>query len=114
MRITGGQLRRLIKEELESAKLSEYDAREDAPEPPLTLAEALEALKSIRQLIDARFAPWRGVIKFETAMFNPPGGEQLDASAERDSHAATLKLIQRIQNEVNLLLARLPVQTERE
>lgn len=113
MRITEGQLRRIISEVLESAKLSEYDAREDAPEPP-TLAEALEALKRIRQEIDARFVRYGSVTKFETAMLNPLVDKEPDAYEERRSHAATLTVIKRIQNEVNLLLARLPVQTERE
>jgi hypothetical protein len=112
MRITGGQLRRLIKEELESAKLSEYDAREGAPEPP-TLADTLDALNNIQQDINARFKLAGGVTRFETAMFNSPVTEDTPYE-ERNSHAATLSVIKRIQTQIELVMRRLPVQTERE
>jgi hypothetical protein len=108
MRITSRRLSQIIKESLEGAEHSGYEAPQ-----PLTLADTLDALNNIQQDINARFKLAGGVTKFETAMFNSPVTEDTPYE-ERRSHAATLSVIKRIQTQIELVMRRLPEQDERE
>jgi len=116
MRITSRRLSQIIKESLEGAEHSGYEAPQ-----PLTLADTLDALNNIQQDINARFKLAGGVTKFETAMFNSPVTEDtpyekllLIFYEARRSHAATLAVIRRIQTQIRLVTKRLPAQDERE